>query len=100
MCYPHFEQYARLTSSTVSSSHRVAVLSLYYLSGIEDNLSSLSDNPVVDDKQKRQYDDDDTLALMEVDLKLLSRMDTVDAESAKVAINHDCRLVTVIGRYF
>ncbi|EER14929.1 hypothetical protein Pmar_PMAR012247, partial [Perkinsus marinus ATCC 50983] len=64
---------------------------------IEDNLSSLSDNPVVDDKQKRQYDDDDTLALMEVDLKLLSRMDTVDAESAKVAINHDCRLVTVIG---
>ncbi|EER12943.1 hypothetical protein Pmar_PMAR000678 [Perkinsus marinus ATCC 50983] len=42
-----------------------------------------NDSAVVDAKQKRQ-DDDDALALMEVDLKLLSRMDTVGAESAKV----------------
>ncbi|KAF4656166.1 hypothetical protein FOZ61_007149 [Perkinsus olseni] len=54
----------------------------YFVKNIQGSLHTVAASDKKDDQQ--QQEGDDALALMEVDMKLLSSMDTVDAESAKV----------------
>ncbi|KAF4739402.1 hypothetical protein FOZ62_013076 [Perkinsus olseni] len=54
----------------------------YFVKSIQGSLHTVAAGDKKDDQQ--QQEEDDALALMEVDMKLLSSMDTVDAESAKV----------------